>query len=163
MQQTLTPLQQRILVGIWRGFSKRRIAEHTGCSEFYVHKIDRAIIRGQISSRVRLLPGELERRVNRYRYRNQQRGSRLTIVSALETLGVDWPEIRRAVNARRAGGFWQRNQDQLEALAYEVKRAYRRAMAAAHPDRAGSDEQAQAVNDAYRFVKRQLAYRRVDV
>ena len=111
--------------------------------------------------------------ISSYRYRKCG-NHRMTIQLALETLGVDFENIRmrkcytnhdyrlrQAAGIRKKEGFWQRNETKLESLAYEAKIAYRRAIKQVGHDFDENKEEAQIVINAYSFIKRKLKDRGV--
>jgi hypothetical protein len=63
----------------------------------------------------------------------------------------------------KKGGFWERNADQLEEIAYETRRAYLRRMKEAHPDVGGTEEHAAYINDLYAQACRAFKYHGVEV
>ena len=99
------------------------------------------------------------------------------MTTALETIGVDWPDVRRRDNRNQnvlqhrskldgvciRRGFWARNEEQLELLGYEVKRAYHRTIKQIRHDFDENKDIAQSVIGAYQFIQKQLARRGVEV
>jgi hypothetical protein len=98
------------------------------------------------------------------------------MVSALEIIGADWPEIRhdyrycnsrknRATNTvdgvRKSRPFWVRNEDSLYEIAVEARRAYLRSIKQVKHDFDENKEESQAVIAAYDFIKRKLKERGV--
>jgi hypothetical protein len=96
---------------------------------------------------------------------------RMSMVSALEILCCDWPQRRRSSNENtlaphgvlrhRMMSFWQRNEDRLESLAYEIHQAYKRRARQLRTDLAENHDEAAKLIGAYEFCKRQLAQRGV--
>lgn len=107
--------------------------------------------------------------MNVTRHQATLEGTRMSMPKALTYLGVDWPDIYhqteipapRGCLQRRSLPFWVRNEDRLQELAYESRKAFRHKAKRVRPDFTENHEEAVRLNACYAFIRRMLAARGV--